>query len=78
MTSGPPVADSDSDFLKWVAATDRPFAVADDVLEKSSVKRKQTLKRLDRLVDEGFLHSKKVGRGKVFWLTEAGRERVDD
>lgn len=76
--TGPPVSDSDDEFLQWVAETDTPFAVPDDVLKKSSVQRKQTLVRLDRLVDDGLLNSRKVGRGKVFWLTDDGKSRLQE
>lgn len=35
--------------------------------------------RLKTLVDEGFLDSKKVGHaGLVFWLTDDGKQALDD
>lgn len=78
VTPGPPARDRDNEYLRWVDATDAPFAVVDDLLDKTSTQRKQTHKRLEQLVDSGLLNSKKIGRGKVYWLTAAGREALTD
>lgn len=75
---GPMVRDTDADMLRWVADTDRPFATPGDVLEHASVSRVQVNKRLDRLVEQGYLKVKKVGSGKVYWLTDSGREQIPD
>jgi DNA-binding MarR family transcriptional regulator len=77
MMPGPDVADSDADFLRWVNETDKPFATPGDILKRASVKRAQVNTRLDRLVDQGKLKRQKVGSGKVYWLSDAGREELD-
>jgi Mn-dependent DtxR family transcriptional regulator len=77
MPPGPAVSDSDTDYLKWVNETDKPFATPSDVLDRASVKRAQVNTRLDRLVNDGKLQREKVGSGKVYWLTDAGRRDLD-
>jgi DNA-binding MarR family transcriptional regulator len=77
MVPGPAVSDSDTDYLRWVDETKKPFATPTDILDRASVKRAQVNTRLDRLVSAGKLHREKVGSGKVYWLTDAGREALD-
>lgn len=78
MAPGPSVSDTDIDYLRWVNQTDTPFAVVDDLLDKTSTRRKQTHKRLEQLVESGQLKAKKVGRGKVYWLSDAGRGQLTE
>lgn len=73
---GPEVSDSDDDLLRYVALQPEPFATATDINEKTSVQYKQTRNRLDDLVDDGLLNVTMVGTTKVYWLSDAGRERL--
>lgn len=49
-----------------------------EVAERLPISRRGTHPRLLELEDRGLLDSKKVGRSKAYWLTDAGREYLED
>jgi hypothetical protein len=73
---GPEASDSDLELLRYIALRREPFATARDIEPKASVGYKQTRNRLDDLVEEGLLNVDMVGTTKVYWLSDAGRERL--
>lgn len=57
-----------------VALHPEPVVAAADVHEEMDMTQRGAQDRLKRLVDDGYLNSKKVGSaGRVFWLTDKGR-----
>lgn len=73
---GPEASDTDLELLRYIALRREPFATARDIEPKTSVGYKQTRNRLDDLVEEGLLNVDMVGTTKVYWLSDAGRERL--
>lgn len=74
--AGRPPDVSDEEILLSVLRTFGP-ATASDVAERSGLKQSGSNKRLQDLVDRGYLHEKKVGaRAKVYWLSDEGREQL--
>lgn len=73
---GPEASDSDLELLRYIALRREPFATAKDIEPQTHVGRKQTRNRLDDLVEDGLLNVEMVGTTKVYWLSDAGRERL--
>lgn len=73
---GPAPSDTDTDLLRYVRLTPRPFATADDVDKHTTVGYKQTRNRLDDLVDSGLLRCEKVGNVNLYWLSDAGEDAL--
>jgi len=73
---GPEPSDTDLELLRYVALRPEPFATASDIEPKTEVGYKQTRNRLDDLVEDGLLNVEMVGTTKVYWLSDAGRERL--
>ncbi len=73
---GPDAEDTADELLRHVRLRPDPFATAKDIEPKTSVGYKQTRNRLDQLVEDGYLNSRKVGNVKVYWLSESGKQRL--
>ncbi len=75
---GPQAEDTTDELLRYIRLRPDPFATAGDIEPKTSVGYKQTRNRLDDLVEEGYLHSRKVGNVLVYWLSDKGEEQLAD
>jgi predicted ArsR family transcriptional regulator len=75
--TGPSPTDPDEKILRAVALRPAPFATAKEIEPELSVGYRQTRNRLDQLVDDGLMNVKDVGRTKVYWLSDAGRRRLE-
>lgn len=73
---GPEPSDEDITFLRLMRLRREPFATARDIEPHVEVGYKQTRNRLDDLVDDGLLNVEKVGTVKVYWLSDAGKDRL--
>lgn len=73
---GPTPSDNELELLRLVRLQPRPFATASDIEPDTSVGYKQTRNRLDQLVEDGLLNVRTVGRTNVYWLSDAGKERL--
>lgn len=74
---GPEPDDDDLKILSAIRLRPEPFATASDLEPEMEVGRRQTRNRLDDLVDDGFLKVKTVGRTNVYWLTDAGKDELN-
>lgn len=71
--AGRPPDVTDEEILREVALVPGPVATATDLAERLEMSSAGVNKRLDALVEEGYLHERKVGgRAIVYWLTEKG------
>jgi predicted ArsR family transcriptional regulator len=67
------------EICRIVALHPEPVVTAADVHEEMDMTQRGAQSRLKRLVEEGYLESKKVGSAAaVFWLTPKGRDSLGD
>jgi len=75
--TGRPRDVTDIEILEATALARGPVVTATELSEAVDMSVSGINKRLDMLVDDGFLHEKQVGANAiVYWLTEEGRQRV--
>jgi len=76
---GRPPRLSDGDVLRIVALHHEPVVSSKDIHEEMDMTQRGANKRLQRLVDDGLLAKKEVGSSAmVFWLTDDGKEALND
>jgi len=69
-TDHPPLAQkvSDDDLLREIANVNDPVAKTSEIADAVPIQQQTTKRRLDALEEDGYVMSKKVGRGRVWWL----------
>lgn len=68
-----------SEVCRVVALHPEPVVTAGDVYDTLEMTQAGARKRMDRLVEDGYLESKSIGAaGKVYWLTDAGKRLLND
>ena len=76
--AGRPRDVTDQEILKAVKMTFGP-ATAGDIKDQVDLNRSGVNKRLDILVEDGYLHEKRVGANAVvYWLTDNGEQKLLD
>ena len=73
---GPEPSDDKIKLLSLVKSQEGGFATAPEIEPQTEVGSKQTRNRLDSLVDDGLLKSRKVGSTNVYWLTDEGEAEL--
>lgn len=70
---------SDAQILKTMALHPDPVVTAGELADKLDMTNSGMNKRLDQLVDGGFVEAKQVGaRAVIYWLTADGRNRASE
>ncbi|MFC4405413.1 hypothetical protein [Haloarchaeobius iranensis] len=67
---------SDDEILSLFVETDDPVLTTSEVADVLDFSLNGTRKRLDSLEANGLLAVKRAGRGKIWWLTDEGREFI--
>ena len=70
---GPDRQVTDKDILTELRKHYSPAMNAAEIAEEVSVSRQTVDKRLRDLDDEGLVNTRKVGRVRVWWLSDAGK-----
>jgi len=79
MAMGRPPRYSAAEMCKTVALHPEPVVAPKDLTTQLDMTADGILARLNTLSADGFLASKTVGSsGKVFWLTDAGKEELNE
>lgn len=74
---GPDPEIPDSVVLQFVVLHPEPVVTSADFLGHFDLTRQAINKRLNALVNEGYLDARKVGSAaKIYWITQKGREKV--
>lgn len=74
---GRPPRHSAAEICRVIALHPEPVVTAADVHETLNMTHRGAQERLKRLVEDGYLHSKKIGAaGMVYWLTDKGRNTL--
>jgi Fic family protein len=69
---------SDFEILQFFVNSNDPFLTTAEVADLAGFSTNSGAnKRLSELETEGFVESKKVGRGLAWWITDAGRQYLE-
>jgi len=69
---------SDSQILELFISASDPVVSAPELAEELPISKTGVYKRLRDLDDRGLVDSKKFGQGRAWWITEKGREFIED
>lgn len=69
---------TDDEFLRRLALSADPILFTKDFVEMFDYSAQNVNKRLKSLESESLVQSRKAGSVRVWWLTRAGRERVEE
>ncbi|MCT9098176.1 winged helix-turn-helix domain-containing protein [Haloarchaeobius sp. HME9146] len=67
---------TDIEILQQFVRSPDPVLHPTELTETLDMSRQGVYKRLEKLVDDGALSSKKVAGTRIFWITDAGREQA--
>lgn len=74
---GRPKDVSDEEILREVALARGPIVTAPELSDRLGISSSAVNKRLDSLVEEGYIKQREVGaKAIVYWLSEDGQEAV--
>lgn len=69
---------SDVDFLRQMILSPDPIVTSKELVQQFGLTQQAVYSRLRKLEAEDYVDSKKVGsRARVWWVTEAGVDRVN-
>jgi predicted transcriptional regulator len=75
VSRGPDPDDSDADILRIFAESPDPVLFASELADSLDMTRQGVYSRMEKLVDKGFLLTKKPGdRTRVYWISREGKE----
>jgi predicted ArsR family transcriptional regulator len=70
---------SDTEVLEAVATADAPVITSGQLADALDMSQQAAYSRLETFEDRGWVRSKKVGSAaKVYWLTQEGRDAMND
>lgn len=64
---GPEPKITDDQLMRVFDSEEKPFVVTSDIAERVDLSGTRIRQRLDRLVEEGVLEKRKVGRAQIYW-----------
>jgi Mn-dependent DtxR family transcriptional regulator len=74
---GPERELNEDNILEFINGAYSPAVGTSDVAEYFNVTGEGARKYLDRLQEGGCVDSRKIGRSKIWWLTDEGEKRID-
>lgn len=76
---GRPPRNSAADVCRVIALHPEPVVASGDIYEELDLTQDGALDRLHTLAADGYLNKKRVGSsGMVFWLTDKGKEALNN
>jgi predicted transcriptional regulator len=78
MTSGPARQATVSRILRAIRNHYAPAVGAADIAEEIGVARQTVDNRLRDMWDDGLVDSKKVGRSRIWWITNTGNRKLSE
>lgn len=69
---------TDKQILRHFVKSNDPVTTAPELAEKLPISKTGVYKRLRNLDEKGLINSKKIGRGKAWWITEDGEDFLKD
>jgi len=75
---GPDPTVTDAELLRRIRLLPDPMVTAKELTEQVDLENATVNRRLDRLVEDGYLNEKKVGSAAVvYWLTDDGKQKAN-
>jgi len=75
-SGGRPDVVEDLDVLELLEWCEDPVMSAPELAEETRIGDRGMYKKLRRMQDDGLVDSKKMGRARVWWITDLGREEL--
>jgi predicted ArsR family transcriptional regulator len=76
---GPEPKYSDAELLREIRLLPDPVVTAKEITGNVELENATVNRRLDRLVNDGYLEEKKVGAAAVvYWMTSKGRNKASE
>jgi len=69
---------SDAEILSVFVSHDDPVLSGPEVAAELPIEESGAYRRLRKLHEAGLIQTKKVGRSRIWWITDAGREHVEE
>lgn len=69
---------TDDEILRALIEHEDPVCTSSELADDLPINRPGVYKRLRQLEDEGLVTGKKIGPGKAWWITNDGRNYVND
>lgn len=73
---GPDPTAKPGEILRILKLAYPPALGTTDIADEIGISQQATQKHLRRLEGDGFIESRKVGRAKIWWLTDEGEKRA--
>lgn len=74
---GPDPEGEPGDYLRAIRDAYKPALGTSEIAEKIGVARQTATGHLEDLVDDDLLETDKIGRVRVWWLTDKGQRYLD-
>mgnify|MGYP002338732209 CR=1 FL=1 len=75
---GPDRQATNKQILREIRNHYSPAVGASEVADRIDVSRQTVDRHLRELADEGLVNTRKIGRVRVWWLSNDGRKRIDE
>jgi len=77
-SGGRPDVVEDIDVLRILQSCEDPVMSAPEIAEQTRIGDRGMYKKLRRMEESGFVSSKKVGRSRVWWITDSGISKIKE
>lgn len=73
---GPDPTAEPIDILRIIRLAYSPALGTSDIADNIGISQQATQRHLKRLKENGLLNSRKVGRARIWWLTDDGKKEI--
>lgn len=73
---GPDPQLEEGDILRYISREYSPAVGTNHVADHFDVKQQTAHKYLSRMSEKGLIDSRKIGRVRIWWLTDKGRREI--
>jgi predicted transcriptional regulator len=77
MKPGPDPEVDKEQIIRELILAHPPVLGASDIAERTGISRQAIHRRLRQMQEDGLVNSRKIGRVRVWWPTDQGREFAD-
>jgi len=74
---GPDPKVSQEDLLREIRLAYAPVQTPKDLAERLEISNTAVSNKLSEMVEKGWVESERVGRSRVYWVTDQGRAYLD-
>ena len=75
---GPNPTVEPEEILRTLKLAYPPALGTSDIAEEIGISNQATQRHLKRLKDEGYVDTRKIGRARMWWITNEGERHIDN